>query len=543
MAFKYWLPNTTGEKEEFETNARSLIIIGANGSGKSKLGAWIEQQDYDQVHRIGAQRNLNFNENISLKSYSQAEDFVFFGTDDKTQHANKTYRWDWGKSYTTKLMDDFENVLAALIGLKNDENDHFILEYKTAKENNSDLPSAPETVVDKLKAIWAEVLPERELIVEDSKFYALFEKDGNKIKYSANQMSDGERAVLYLAAQVLCVPKNKTLIIDEPEVHLHRSIMNRLWILLEKYRTDCLFIFMTHDTQFAALHSNAEKIWIKEYDGNNWKLEKINSVELPEELLFEILGSRKNILFVEGEINSYDTKLYSEIFNDFYVVACGSCTQVISRTKAFRHSESLHSCEVYGIIDRDYRSENEIKSYEMDGIYTLKVAEVENLFIVEELIRFMAERMAKEADKVFDKIKEYVIKTRFRCQIQKQICQSVVARIKYMLNCLEISNKNNDEAKETLNTALASINYDAIRQEQEKLFQAALDLSDYSKVIKIFNEKNIAKSIGVYIGIQNNDYCDTVISLLQQSDCRDEIINSLLHYFPEELIKLRSRKS
>lgn len=200
MAFKYWLPNTTGEKEEFETNARSLIIIGANGSGKSKLGAWIEQQDYDQVHRIGAQRNLNF------------------------------------------------------------------------KENNSDLPSAPETVVDKLKAIWAEVLPERELIVEDSKFYALFEKDGNKIKYSANQMSDGERAVLYLAAQVLCAPKNKTLIIDEPEVHLHRSIMNRLWILLEKYRTDCLFIFVTHDTQFAALHSNAEKIWIKEYDGNNWKL-------------------------------------------------------------------------------------------------------------------------------------------------------------------------------------------------------------------------------------------------------------------------------
>lgn len=126
--------------------------------------------------------------------------------------------------------------------------------------------------MDKLKAIWAEVLPERELIVEDSKFYALFEKDGNKIKYSANQMSDGERAVLYLAAQVLCVPKNKTLIIDEPEVHLHRSIMNRLWILLEKYRTDCLFIFMTHDTQFAAIHSNAEKIWIKEYDGNNWKL-------------------------------------------------------------------------------------------------------------------------------------------------------------------------------------------------------------------------------------------------------------------------------
>lgn len=532
-----------GEKEEFETDARSLIIIGANGSGKSKLGAWIEQQDYDQVHRIGAQRNLNFNENISLKSYSQAEEFVFFGTDDKTQHANKTYRWDWGKSYTTKLMDDFENVLAALIGLKNDENDHFILEYKTAKENNSDLPSAPETVVDKLKAIWAEVLPERGLIVEDSKFYALFEKDGKKIKYSANQMSDGERAVLYLAAQVLCVPKNKILIIDEPEVHLHRSIMNRLWILLEKYRTDCLFIFITHDTQFAALHSNAEKIWIKEYDGENWKLERVNSTELPEELLLDILGARKNILFVEGETNSYDTKLYSEIFDDFYVVACGSCTQVISRTKAFRHSESLHCCDVYGIIDRDYRSEDEIEAYKEDEIYTLKVAEVENLFIVEELIRFMAERMVKEADDVFGKIKEYVIETRFSNQIQKQICKSVVARIKYMLNCVEISKQNNDEAKETLNTALANIDYDVIKQEQEELFQAALDSKDYSQVIKIFNEKNIAKSVGRYMDIQNNSYCNNVISLLQRSSCRDDIIDALLPYFPDELIQLRSNLS
>lgn len=78
-------------------------------------------------------------------------------------------------------------------------------------------------------------------------------KNGEPVKYSANQMSDGERAVLYLAAQVLCVPENKMLIMDEPEIHLHRSIMNRLWMALERYRPDCLFIYITHDTQFAAM--------------------------------------------------------------------------------------------------------------------------------------------------------------------------------------------------------------------------------------------------------------------------------------------------
>ena len=76
-------------------------------------------------------------------------------------------------------------------------------------------------------------------------------------------MSDGERSVLYLAAQVLCVPENKTLIIDEPEVHLHPSLMGRLWRALESARPDCLFVFITHDVQFAALHKDSPRIWVK----------------------------------------------------------------------------------------------------------------------------------------------------------------------------------------------------------------------------------------------------------------------------------------
>lgn len=84
MAFTYFLPDENGNKTEHGTTSNAVIIIGANGSGKSKLGAWIEQNDFENVHRIGAQRNLNFNENIPLKSYSQAEDLVFYGTADST---------------------------------------------------------------------------------------------------------------------------------------------------------------------------------------------------------------------------------------------------------------------------------------------------------------------------------------------------------------------------------------------------------------------------------------------------------------------------
>lgn len=532
MAFTYWLPDEQGQKQEYKTNNNSVIIIGANGSGKSHLGAWIEQQDLENVHRIGAQRNLNFNEDIALKSYSQAENFVFYGTDDKDtiKRKDKGYRWAWGK-YTTKLVDDFENVLAALIALKNNENDLFVKQCREAEERNISKPCVPITVLDKLQSIWKEVLPQRDLILGDSKFYATFEKSGEPVKYSANQMSDGERAVLYLSAQVLCAPKNKMLIMDEPEIHLHRSIMNRLWMALERYRPDCLFIYITHDTQFAAMHPNADKLWIKEYDGQNWKLEKIDSADLPEELLLDILGSRKNVLFVEGERNSYDTQLYTELYPNYHIVPCGSCTQVIARTKAFRNNRALHDCDVYGIIDRDFRSDYEIEKYREDRIFTINVAEVENLFIVEGLVRLIASHMAKDQGTVFEAVKKYVIEDRFAKQLNGQICEGTVAQIKYKLMCAEISKKNESEAKSSLDAAIAGINYDAIRAEQEQKFQAALQGGEYAAIIKVFNCKNISTSVGHFFDIDNKGYCSLVIALLH-GDKHDDIVNALAPYLP-----------
>lgn len=318
---------------------------------------------------------------------------------------------------------------------------------------------------------------------------------------------------------------------DEPEIHLHRSIMNRLWMALERYRPDCLFIYITHDTQFAAMHPNADKLWIKEYDGQNWKLEKIDSANLPEELLLDILGSRKNVLFVEGERNSYDTQLYTELYPNYHIVPCGSCTQVIARTKAFRNNQALHDCDVYGIIDRDFRSDYEIEKYREDCIFTINVAEVENLFIVEGLVRLIASHMAKDQGAVFEAVKKYVIEDRFAKQLNGQICEGTVAQIKYKLMCAEISKKNESEAKSSLDAAIAGINYDAIRAEQEQKFQAALQGGEYAEAIKVFNCKNISTSVGHFFDIDNKGYCSLVIALLH-GDKHDDIVNALAPYLP-----------
>lgn len=532
---KYYLPDENNQKVEYTPEGNAVIIIGANGSGKSKLGAWIEQQSFSEVHRIGAQRNLNFKEDITLKNYDLAEREVFWGTDNPSyvNSKNKNSRWHWGDAYTTQLLDDFENVLAALLAMQNNENDKFVQAYKEAIQNQSQIPSAPTTVIDRLKQIWNTVFPQRELEVDDSKFYAVFEQEGTRKRYPANQMSDGERSVLYLAAQVLCVPQDKMLIMDEPEIHLHRSIMNRLWTTLEQFRPDCLFIYITHDTDFAAAHGTADKVWIKEYDGTHWQFEKLTSTELPEDLLLDVLGCRKNILFVEGEKNSYDTQLYTELYPDYFVIPCGSCTQVIARTKVFKNNPALHHCQVYGLIDRDFRSEYEIDAYKADNIYALNVAEVENLFLVEELVRWFAGHMGKDADAVFTHVKNYVTGERFAGQIQGQVCQSVVAQIKYKLNCAEISKKNEEEAKARLNAALAAIDYEAIKATEQARFDAAQN-GTYADVIKVFNEKNIAKSIGRFFGLANDAYCQTIVSLIKGIK-KAEIIATLASYLPPEI--------
>lgn len=536
MAFTYYLPDTTGTMGKNETESNSVIIIGANGSGKSKLGAWMEQQNMMEVHRIGGQRNLNFSENIPLQNYTQAEDAVFFGTTNEANvlKASKFWRWKDGKEYTTTLLNDFGNVLAALIALTNNENAKYVDACKKAEREGKEKPATTKSALDKLIDVWNEIFQQRNLRMEDSKFITYFKKNGKEVEYSSNQMSDGERAVLYLTTQVLCVPENKTLIIDEPELHLHRSIMNRLWHALENCRPDCLFIYITHDTEFASLHSASDKIWIKEYDGENWTFAKIEETDLPEDLLFDILGSRKNVLFVEGESSSYDTQLYSAMYPDYHVVACGGCSQVISRTKAFKNCQALHDCDVYGIIDRDYRSDHEIEKYKEDNIYTLEVAEVENLFLVEELVREMSIAFGEDPEEVLHKAKDYIVQKRFSGQINKQICQSVVAYLKYRLSVAELSNKNGNEAKESLNALFQSLKYEQIEQAEAKRFKDALTSNDYKQVLRVFNEKSLVSFIASCLGLKDGVYCRKVIALLQ-GEKHDAIVAAIAPYLPSEI--------
>lgn len=535
MGYKYYLPNEENEREEYTVDNNSIIIIGANGSGKSKLGAWMEQQDFYNTHRISAQRSLQIDEYISLKSYEQASNLLLYGNNNKCDNHTGRWGWDGDKvNYTGGILHDYEDALSTFMAIKNMEMEKYIKECKEKDKRNNLHDVVPEFITDKLEKIWNDVFPHRKISLEDAKVRALMTSNDLNEVYSGKNMSDGERVALYLIVQALSVPENKTLIIDEPEIHLHKSIMNRLWKAIENERKDCLFIYITHDTDFAASHNNATKIWVKEFNGNSWKWKFVENDILPEQLLLDILGNRKNVIFVEGTQDSYDTKMYSEIYKNYYVVPCGSCINVISYTKSMNSNKQLHNLKCYGIIDRDYRSEYEIDSYKEDNIFTVNIAEIENLFLVEELLCIVNDILGYTDKQRIENIKKYIIEDRFDKQINRQICEAVVSEMKYQFTTISISNKTEDDAKDSLEQGLKDISYDSIKEQQEKRFLEILSAKDYKEVLKVFNCKSLSTSIGHFFELDNKTYREFVIRQMMGPRAT-EIINALTPYLPKEV--------
>ncbi|MEA4826909.1 MAG: DUF4435 domain-containing protein [Clostridium sp.] len=518
------LPNRQGTSEQLEVQEQSIVIIGANGSGKSRLGAWIEKQNSNKVHRISAQRSLVIPDYIALKSYEQAEDDLIFGN---WQNKNKEgYRWNWGK-YTTSLLNDYDKVLSALFAQKSKINEEYVDECREKEKNGQPKGTVPESNVDRIIKIWEDVFPHRKLILKDAKVSVEF--NGNI--YNGSEMSDGERVALYLMAQALCALSNSIIIIDEPEVHLHKSIMNILWSKLEEYRKDCLFIYITHDIQFASGHKNSRKLRVHEYLGNNtWNYEFVDgNDDVPEELLLEILGTRKNVIFIEGKRESLDYSLYQHFYSDYSVIPCESCIKVIESTKSLRNHNQLHHLRVFGLIDRDYRTEKEVEALKEDGIYVLDIAEVENLFIIEEIYNVVAEQLMRDKNDV-EEAKKFVINL-FESCLDTQIKNAVVSEIKYKLTIYDVNKNDEEKINEAINDISQWIKVNELFSVKAQQFNRLKEERNYANILKYFNYKGLYKSIGRFLGIQNSEYSDLVIRLLH-SDKKSEIIKGLEGYLP-----------
>lgn len=89
------------DNESFIEGKQSIVLLGANGAGKTRMSVWIDENNPElNVHRISAQKSLDMPEYVSPTELKKAEDRFLYGTTDD----NRRWLEKDGKRYSRYSM-------------------------------------------------------------------------------------------------------------------------------------------------------------------------------------------------------------------------------------------------------------------------------------------------------------------------------------------------------------------------------------------------------------------------------------------------------
>lgn len=465
---------------------------------------------------------MSLPDSTNLQSIEYAENDLLFGNP-KWTYKHKNIKF--GKKPATAFINDYDKLMVYLFSNETEEN----AKFKRACKESEERVCPPRTKIDIIKELWEKILPHRELVIGGLRIQTRVKGQEDKI-YNSSEMSDGERVIFYLIGQCLAAPKNGTIVIDEPELHLHKSVQSPLWDAIEKLRDDCLFVYLTHDVDFAAAKKTAKKVWLKSFDGQKWDWELINDDEnLPDALLIKVLGSRKPVVFVEGENCSLDVSLYRELLSNFLVIPRGSCSQVIQSVRALKANAQIHHLDVYGLIDRDRRVHAEITKLEQDSIYVLEVAEVENLFCTKEVLQIVSNRLARDPVADFQTVSQTIF-SKLQAELETQVSLRTSSEVKFQLNMFDTTKKGASNIHSALQNLLANIDVNKIYSDTHTLYSNVVQNNDYKKLLALYNRKSLSSQVSNSLGLANGSLPETVVRLIR-GNCKESITNALKPYF------------
>lgn len=475
-----------------------MTIVGANGAGKTRFSRALAAALGPAAFCQSALKGL----------YSCEEDSREGSIDSLYRRAVET-----SALVRPDIVGEFDRLLALLI------NETMV---NLMAERYHGAAATPVTRLDRVMERWEKIFPGNKILVEYGKL--LIDSDKGDDAYSTRRLSAGEKAVMYHLGASLMAPQGAAVFVDSPEMFLHASVVRPLWDSIESMRPDCTFIYITHDLGFAATRRDCDTIWVKACDavGQKWDYERLAAADgLPDEVYLAILGERKPVMFIEGDgTNSFDAKLYPLIFPEFTVKPLGSCDRVIEATRSFNGLRSIHNLDAYGIVDRDRRDEGEVAYLRTRKVMVPEVAEIENLFMIEDVFKTMAARNGRRPDQAFGKLRRNLLHL-FEGQLRRQALEHTRHRLKKdVAHRVDGRFDNIAGLERHISELMLTINPRGIYNKKVGEFRRYLESGDYAGVLRVFNHKSMltecrAAELSGVRGTDSRAYARAVLDVLR----------------------------
>lgn len=482
---------------------RQIVIIGANGAGKTRFANRLSADVGDKAFRVSALNAL----------YNRDEESAMPGSIDVLYHEATGH----SPLIRADIRGEFDRLLALLIN----EAVVDVVTRKYGMRNNTD---ASEMRLDRVIELWQKIYPDNKILIESGKMLI-----GNSLSqdtYSAIRLSAGERATMYYLGAVMFAPDNAVIFVDSPDMFLHPSTIRSLWDCIEGLRPDCTFVYVTHDLAFASTRSDSAVVWVRSCDPEaaTWAYDILpHNESLPDDVYLAILGARKPVLFIEGDgVNSIDAKLYPLIFPDYTIKSLGSCDRVIEATRSFNSIRSFHNLDAYGIVDRDRREEPEVRYLRGRQILVPEVAEIENIFMLEDVVKAVARSFGKDGNKAFNRVRRAIINL-FEPNIRRQALQHTRHHLKKEVgHRIDGRFSNIGELEVHIRKLMHELEPRGTYDSYCTTFRNYVNAGDYASILRVFNHKSMLgeSHVAASCGLQHDDkdsYIHTILNILRRN--------------------------
>ncbi|MCA1458075.1 ATP-binding protein [Bradyrhizobium sp. BRP22] len=517
MTFNLSIPRGNGIALDLAIKAGEvMLMLGANGTGKSSLMHRFYSTHIHIARRISAHRQTWFESNaITLSPFARNQTETNIRSVDSDPRA-RWMEYDSASRASMAIYDlvDAENVQARKIAGAA-YGDDLARVKKLAKED------PPIKIVNELLRL--SNIPVTITVQENSNIMA--SKNGSA-PYSIAELSDGERNAILIAANVLTAKQGSLLLIDEPERHLHRSIISPLLTLLFAKRPDCAFVVSTHDLMLPLDNPSARTLLVRgcTYDGSTvtaWDADVLSpDLGIDDDLKRDILGARRRILFVEGDAErSLDKPLYSLVFPEVSVIAKASCRDVERAVFSIRDADGFHWLDAFGLVDNDSRAQSELDRLKGGGVYSTAAFSVEGVYYHPEIQRRVAERHAATTGDDFNKCFADATSAAITAITPhvKRLSERIAEKRVREEFFAHIPNKAQIAAAESVSI---SIDVPKIVEAERQRLQNALDAGDLTTVISRYpvRETPALKEIALKLGLQSRDQYEGAVRRLLMDD-------------------------